>query len=122
MLGYEVDFGHMEVINLISTPKYTEKQVGYVGMALLLKNTDEMLTLVVNSIRNDLQNPNEAIQCLSLAGIANIGGSQMTETLFNDVAKLLVSPGCRTPVKKKVRVMRWGVEGMCVGVWGGDAT
>lgn len=25
MLGYEVDFGHMEAVNLISSPKYSEK-------------------------------------------------------------------------------------------------
>lgn len=27
MLGYDVDFGHMEAISLISAPKYPEKQV-----------------------------------------------------------------------------------------------
>ena len=27
MLGYEVDFGHMEVIQLISSPKFTEKKI-----------------------------------------------------------------------------------------------
>ena len=35
MLGYEIDFGHMQVINLISSPIYSEKQVGYVGGASL---------------------------------------------------------------------------------------
>lgn len=25
MLGYEVDFGHMEAVNLVSSPKYSEK-------------------------------------------------------------------------------------------------
>lgn len=27
MLGYDVDFGHMETVSLISAPKYPEKQV-----------------------------------------------------------------------------------------------
>ena len=27
MLGYDVDFGHMEAVALISAPKYAEKQV-----------------------------------------------------------------------------------------------
>ncbi|KAJ7297615.1 hypothetical protein O6H91_Y045300 [Diphasiastrum complanatum] len=31
MLGYDVDFGHMETVALISAPKYAEKQVGNVG-------------------------------------------------------------------------------------------
>ena len=29
MLGYEVDFGHMEAVNLISSNRYSEKSVGY---------------------------------------------------------------------------------------------
>ncbi|KAJ0982026.1 hypothetical protein J5N97_010281 [Dioscorea zingiberensis] len=31
MLGYDADFGHMEVVSLISAPKYPEKQVGNIG-------------------------------------------------------------------------------------------
>ena len=30
MLGYDVDFGHMEIISLLTSTKYTEKLVGYV--------------------------------------------------------------------------------------------
>jgi len=30
MLGYDVDFGHMEAVSLISAPKYPEKQVNFV--------------------------------------------------------------------------------------------
>ena len=37
MLGYEVDFGHAEVVSLVGSAKYSEKQVGYVAMSLLLK-------------------------------------------------------------------------------------
>lgn len=29
MLGYDVDFGHMETVSLISAPKYPEKQVKF---------------------------------------------------------------------------------------------
>ena len=54
MLGYEVDFGHMEMIKCLSASKYSEKHVGYVGISLLLKNTDDMMTLVINTIRQDL--------------------------------------------------------------------
>jgi AP-2 complex subunit alpha len=54
MLGYDVDFGHMEVIALVSSIKFSEKCVGYLAMALLIKPGDELMTLVINSIRNDL--------------------------------------------------------------------
>ncbi|CAN0482237.1 unnamed protein product, partial [Ectocarpus sp. 8 AP-2014] len=54
MLGYEIDFGHMEMISLISSTKYSEKNVGYVAVSLLLRSGDTMMSLVINSIRNDL--------------------------------------------------------------------
>ena len=54
MLGYEVDFGHVEFISLLGAQHYAEKSVGYMAVALLLKPGDRLLDLVVNSIRNDL--------------------------------------------------------------------
>jgi AP-2 complex subunit alpha len=62
MLGYEVDFGHMEIIALISSGKFSEKNVGYVAVSLLMKSEDEMMTLVVNSVRNDLVSHNNYFQ------------------------------------------------------------
>lgn len=38
MLGYDVDFGHMEAVSLISAPKYPEKQVS-LKKARLTKDT-----------------------------------------------------------------------------------
>ena len=36
MLGYDVEFGHMEAVGLISSTKYSEKQVGYLVCSVLL--------------------------------------------------------------------------------------
>eukprot|EP00505_MAST-04D_sp_SCG-Rhode-Island_P001696 Stramenopile-MAST_4_protein_1696 len=101
MLGYEVDFGHMEMIKCLSASKYAEKHVGYVGISLLLKNTDDMMTLVINTIRQDLMSPHDSIQCLALAGTANIGGHQLTEAVAADVLRVLLAPGTRAIVRKK---------------------
>jgi AP-2 complex subunit alpha len=101
MLGYEVDFGHMEMIKCLSASKYSEKHVGYVGISLLLKNTDDMMTLVINTIRQDLTSPKDSIQCLALAGTANIGGHQLTEAVAADVQRVLFAPATRAVVRKK---------------------
>jgi AP-2 complex subunit alpha len=101
MLGYEVDFGHMEMINCLSASKYAEKHVGYVGISLLLKNTDDMMTLVINTIRQDLKSNSDAVQSLALAGTANIGGTQLTEAVAADVQRVLLSPATRDVVRKK---------------------
>lgn len=91
ILGYKVDTGHMEAVNLISSNKYSEKQIGYLAITLLLHENSDLIRLVINSIRKDLDDQNEVNNCLALHAIANIGGKEMAESLAEDVHRLLIS-------------------------------
>lgn len=101
----------MEAVNLISSPKYSEKQIvcsrslregtrflichhhqGYLAVTLLMHENSDFLRLVVNSIRKDLDENNEINNCLALHAIANVGGTEMAEALCEDVHRLLISP------------------------------
>lgn len=101
MLGYDIDFGHMQVINLVSGSKYSEKCLGYLGCSILLKSSDELMTLVVNSIRNDLKSLEASHQCLALCCVANLGGSEFSEGLSPDVVSLFMSSASIAHVRKK---------------------
>ncbi|KAI8803401.1 Adaptor protein complex AP-2 alpha subunit [Cladochytrium replicatum] len=101
ILGWQVDFGHLEAVNLIASNKYSEKQIGYLAVTLLLTENSDLLRLVVNSIRKDLEDNNEISNCLALHAIANIAGRDMAESLSNDVQRILVSPASNAFVKKK---------------------
>ncbi|KAK4375923.1 hypothetical protein RND71_006600 [Anisodus tanguticus] len=101
MLGYDVDFGHMEAVSLISAPKYPEKQVGYIVTSSLLNENHDFLRLAINTVRNDIIGRNETFQCLALTLVGNIGGSEFAESLAPDVQKLLISSSCRPLVRKK---------------------
>ncbi|KAF2006852.1 Adaptor protein complex AP-2 alpha subunit [Amniculicola lignicola CBS 123094] len=101
ILGWNVDFGHLEAVNLISATKYSEKQIGYLAVTLFLHEEHELLHLVVNSIRKDLLDHNELNNCLALHAIANVGGKEMGEALSSDVHRLLISPASKAFVKKK---------------------
>lgn len=101
ILGWNVDFGHLEAVNLISANKYSEKQIGYLAMTLFLHEQHELLHLVVNSIRKDLLDHNELFNCLALHAIANVGGREMGEALSGEVHRLLISPTSKSFVKKK---------------------
>mmetsp|Transcript_20667 Transcript_20667/g.49871 ORF Transcript_20667/g.49871 Transcript_20667/m.49871 type:complete len:189 (-) Transcript_20667:1458-2024(-) len=101
VLGYEVDFGHMEALNLITQPGYSEKTVGYLACVLLLSETNEFLRLIINSTKNDLQSQNEEIQALALACIANVGGREFAETLASDVERILLSNHSHATAKKE---------------------
>ena len=90
----------MEAVNLISSHKYSEKQIvrpctykraelltmfifwqGYLAVTLLMHENSDFLRLVVNSIRKDLDENNEINNCLALHAIANVGGTEMAEAL-----------------------------------------
>ncbi|KAJ7981101.1 AP-2 complex subunit alpha [Quillaja saponaria] len=101
MLGFDVDFGHMEAVSLISAPKYPEKQVGYIVTSCLLNENHDFLRLAINTVRNDIIGRNETFQCLALTMVGNIGGREFAESLSPDVQKLLLSSSCRPLVRKK---------------------
>lgn len=57
-----------------------------------MHENSDIVRLVVNSIRKDLEEMNETTNCLALHAIANVGGSDMAEALAPDVHRLLISP------------------------------
>ena len=78
LLGHDIDFGQMEAVNLLSSNKYTEKQIvsidskiilatskgfvshkmisfqGYLFISVLISGNSELIQLIVQSIKNDL--------------------------------------------------------------------
>lgn len=101
ILGYEINFGHWESITLSSSSIYSEKQVGYLAVSILLNENSEMVPLAINSIKKDLNNMNEYYTCLALNCIATIGGSTISDALADDIFKLLISPTSQDFVRKK---------------------
>lgn len=55
ILGYEIDFGHIESANLINSLRFSEKYTGYIATGMLVNEQDaEIFKIVANSIRSDL--------------------------------------------------------------------
>lgn len=92
MLGYEVDFGHVEFISLLSSTKFQEKAVGYMAFSMMFRPGDELMTLAVNSMRNDIVGQIHHGQTLALAAVSNMGGNDLAEALSADVQRLIISP------------------------------
>ena len=55
MLGHPTHFGQMECIKLIASTGFGEKRIGYLGLMLLLDERQEVLMLVTNSLKNDME-------------------------------------------------------------------
>ena len=54
VLGYDVDFGHAEVLSLVRSKKVNEKTVGYVALSLLLRGSDSVMTSIIETMKKDL--------------------------------------------------------------------
>mmetsp|Transcript_93736 Transcript_93736/g.268254 ORF Transcript_93736/g.268254 Transcript_93736/m.268254 type:complete len:138 (-) Transcript_93736:1844-2257(-) len=78
MLGYPSHFGQMECLKLIASPNFPEKRIGYLALMLLLDERTEILTLVTNSIKNDMTHPNQFVVGLALTSVGNLatGGTR----------------------------------------------
>lgn len=89
MLGYPSHFGQMECVKLIASPYFAEKRMGYLGLILLLTDQEDVLTLVTNSVKNDLNNQNHFIVALALAAVGNVASADMARDLVMDVDRHL---------------------------------
>ena len=89
MLGYPSHFGQMECLKLIAGTKFSEKRIGYLGLMLLMTETEETLMLVTNSVKNDVIDKNQYVVGLALTAIGNIASEDMCRDLFPEVDKAM---------------------------------
>ncbi|AQK55711.1 AP-1 complex subunit gamma-1 [Zea mays] len=99
MLGYPTHFAQMECLKLIAAAGFPEKRVGYLGLMLLLDERQEVLMLVTNSLKQDLNHTNQFIVGLALCALGNICSAEMARDLSPEVERLMRSREVNT--KKK---------------------
>ena len=89
MMGYPTQFGQVECLKLIASNNYTEKRVGYLGLAQLLNEQDNVLLLVTNTMQIDMNSPNNQISGMGITAMANVATAEMCRDLCKDVCKLM---------------------------------
>ncbi|XP_065191357.1 AP-2 complex subunit alpha-2-like [Sycon ciliatum] len=100
LLGNDIDFGHIEAVNLLSSLKYTEKQIGYLFISVLVGANSDLMKLVVPSIRNDLSGRNPVFISLALQCLANIADPEMADSFQSEVPRLLTAAESNEGVKQ----------------------
>ncbi|KIW74033.1 hypothetical protein PV04_02101 [Phialophora macrospora] len=88
-LGERTHFGQIECLKLLASPRFADKRLGYLGTMLLLDENQEVLTLVTNSLKNDLNHSNQYVVGLALCTLGNIASIEMSRDLFPEVETLL---------------------------------
>ncbi|MCJ1274270.1 clathrin associated protein complex large subunit [Puttea exsequens] len=88
-LGERTHFGQIECLKLLASPRFADKRLGYLGTMLLLDENQEVLTLVTNSLQNDLNHSNQYVVGLALCTLGNIASIEMSRDLFSQIETLL---------------------------------
>ncbi|KAJ2496208.1 hypothetical protein GGH96_005994 [Coemansia sp. RSA 1972] len=101
LLGYEVQFGHKEAVDLASSAKYSEKQIGYLAVTLLLPEDSGYMRGVLATLRRDINGGDDVSVCVALAAVSNVATREIAEALTEEILNQLLSPSASTFVKKK---------------------
>ena len=101
LLGYTYDFGFPQMVELVTSNVFSEKQVGYITLGVMLNGNYDLVTMLIEHFRKEIKNyENEPAQCLALAAAANIGGSEVAETLSSTILQALTNSKNSNYVKK----------------------
>ncbi|KAI1468944.1 Adaptor protein complex AP-1 gamma subunit [Daldinia caldariorum] len=88
-LGERTHFGQIECIKLLASPRFADKRLGHLATSLLLDENQEVLTLVTNSLKNDLSHSNQYVVGLALCTLGNIASIEMSRDLFPEIETLI---------------------------------
>ncbi|BGP02959.1 AP-1 complex subunit gamma-1 [Rhodotorula toruloides ATCC 204091] len=106
MLGYPAHFGQIECLKLVASPRFTDKRLGYLGIMLLLDENQEVLTLVTNSLKNDMNHSSAPTVSLALCTFANIASEEMARDLVTEIERCLGSSNAYIRKKAALAALR----------------
>lgn len=98
LLGYDVEFGHEEMLNLLRSDRYSEKMFGYLGMSLLPATQADQNIASDLSIE-DLRAQNDLFTGLALNYISTL--KHVDRRIVPEIYKVLVSPTSPASVTRK---------------------
>lgn len=91
MLGYDISWAGFNIIEVMSSSKFTYKRIGYLSASQCFHQDTEVLMLTTNMIRKDLNSHNMYDSGTALTGLACFISGDLARDLANDVMTLLTS-------------------------------
>jgi AP-1 complex subunit gamma-1 len=113
MLGYPAHFGQLECLKLVTSNRFGDKRIGYLGAMMLLDELKDVHMLITNSLMADMGHQLQYVSGLALCTLGSIVSVDMARDLAGEVEKLLKSTN--SFVRKKavlcaVRIIRKAPE------------
>lgn len=89
MLGYDISWAGFNVIEVMSSSKFTHKRIGYLAASQCFHADLEMLMLTTNMIRKDLSSQNQYEAGVALSALACFVSPDIARDLANDIMTLV---------------------------------
>ena len=100
MIGYDISWAGFNVIEVMSSSKFTEKRIGYLAAVQSFHPETEVLMLTTNMIRKDLNSPNMYDAGIALSSLACFMSPDLARDLSGDIMTMLTST--KPYLRKKV--------------------
>ncbi|XP_011315343.1 AP-3 complex subunit delta-1 [Fopius arisanus] len=107
MLGYDISWAGFNIIEVMSSGKFTYKRIGYLAGSQSFHMDTELLMLTTNMIRKDLNSQNQYDAGLALSGLSCFISPDLAKDLVNDIMTLLTST--KPYLRKKAVLMMYKV-------------
>ncbi|CAG0891680.1 unnamed protein product [Darwinula stevensoni] len=91
MLGYDISWAAFNIIEVMSSSKFTYKRIGYLAASQCFNDSTEVLMLTTNMMRKDLNSVNQYEAGIALGSLACFISPDLARDLANDVMILLTS-------------------------------
>ncbi|KAI2803527.1 hypothetical protein RDWZM_001526 [Blomia tropicalis] len=91
MLGYDISWSSFNVIEVMSSTKFSHKRIGYLAASQCFHENTEVMMLTTNMIRKDLNSQNMYDAGCAMSGLACFVTTDISRDLANDVLTLLNS-------------------------------
>lgn len=107
MLGYDISWAGFNVIEVMSSNKFTYKRIGYLAASQSFHCDSELLMLTTNMIRKELNSQNQYECGLALTSLSCYISADLARDLANDILTLLSST--KPYIRKKAVLMMYKV-------------
>lgn len=91
MLGYDISWAAFNVIEVMTSSKFTHKRIGYLAASQSFHEGTDVLMLTTNMIRKDLSSQNMYDAGVALNGLACFVSPDLARDLANDIMTLMMS-------------------------------
>ncbi|KAJ2778889.1 AP-3 complex subunit delta, partial [Coemansia interrupta] len=89
MLGYDMNWANFNIVEVMASPRFSEKRSGYLAATQSFHQETDVLMLTTNLIRKDLASSNVMEVSVALDGLAQVVTPEQATDLFDDVMAVL---------------------------------